>query len=88
MAAQLRKSWVQPEWACLFCKEKLTQIQIEVESLRLKEPATFLKVLGKIFKTDVIWKHKNVYLMSDTFVEILDLNTFNFFIGSVDLQMN
>ena len=56
MAAQLRKRWEQPEWACLFCK--------------------------------VIWKHKNVYLMSDTFVEILALNTFNFFIGSVDLQMN
>ena len=83
MAAQLKKRWEQPEWACLFCKKNLTQIQIEVESLRFKEPATFqdvkLKVLGKIFKTDVIWKHKNVYLMSDTFVEILALNTFNFF---------
>ena len=38
-------------------KKNLTKIQIEVESLRLKEPATFqdvtLKVLGKIFKTDI-----------------------------------
>ena len=38
-------------------KKNITQIQIEVESLRLKEPATFqdvtLKVLGKIFKTDI-----------------------------------
>ena len=38
-------------------KKNTTQIQIEVESLRLKEPATFqdvtLKVLGKIFKTDI-----------------------------------
>ena len=38
-------------------KKNLTQIQIEVENLRLKEPATFqdvtLKVLGKVLKIDV-----------------------------------
>ena len=38
-------------------KKNLTQIQIEVENLRLKEPASFqdvtLKVLGKILKIDV-----------------------------------
>ena len=53
-------------------KKNLTQIQIEVESLRLKEPATFqdvtLKVLGKIFKTDVFSSRNLKLVIGDVVV--------------------
>ena len=53
-------------------KKNISQIQIEVESLRLKEPATFqdvtLKVLGKIFKTDVFSSRNLKLVIGDVVV--------------------
>ena len=53
-------------------KKNITQIQIEVESLKLKEPATFqdvtLKVLGKFFKTYVFSSRNLKMVIGDVMI--------------------